>query len=1019
MKQEPRYQPGDKIGGRYRVHDVKMGGMGEIYFCLDEVNYLPYALKTFQHHYTDDIRFNRAAFEKEISTWIALEKHPNIVRCFYMDVLDSRPFMFLEWITGEEGYDVDLRSWLHKGEISIQLAFEISIDICRGMVHALEKHPGLVHRDLKPENILISQGRIAKITDFGLAEIVHDIKSGGVNGDWQINGRHSIISGGGFAGTPAYMSPEQWRGETLDQRTDIYALGCIMFEMLTGQRPFNVQFVPKTPIEFRKWLLQMRNEHEKGKISSSVASMPPSLEDFVRQCLSKRREDRPENFNRAFDRLTIIYRQLFLKPHREIPKINSVMSAIELHNRATTYIHLRMYDVALSDLNKAIELAPTDFEIYTVRGALNIKVDNIEQAFMDLNRAIELNPEFAPAYANRYSIYTHDGKYQEAMADINEAIRLRPNESEYWHNRAALFHDLGDLDKSEQDLTQAIQLDPLNAEHYRARCRIFAKTNRQNQALADITRAISLNPLSEDLTYRSVIYSEFNKNQEALDDINQAIRLSPTLDTAYRIRAEIYMRKKDYQAALKDFDYAISLKPEANTFIERSLCRLNIDDIKEAFADLELAQATGADKRQYYLTRGKIYQKQGNLNEALNEYNEAISLEPENAESLYCRGDVLGDIQQFDEALLDLNKAILLKHNYGDAILLRGEIYEKKHSYDDALLDYDTVIGIEPYRIKAYEGRGNIFRKTNQLEKALLDYNFAIGLDPENVDVLNNRGNTYADLGLYNEALGDYEKVIQKEPGDPMVYYNRATVFFALQQYDDALADYNNAIHLNPNYKQAYSNRGGIQLTRGKYQEALDDFSHALELEPVDAKDYYNIASVYIRWNKLNDALSYLEKAAQLGLPTAIELVNQIKEKLADGTASEMYEQQHAFDLFWKSESLEDIETAISNNPIILRPGFFLGVYSYLDQPISSDIKAILQRNLNWLYQIIMRRAFDAFQQSNNLSEMRDAVNNFPIMVEVQFINSLEQYIQQQVEPEHRSIFEQKLDWLKGIANGP
>ncbi|MCP4454065.1 MAG: serine/threonine protein kinase, partial [Planctomycetes bacterium] len=182
----------------------------------------------------------RQAFETEVAIWVALENHANIVSCFFMDILDNQPFMALEWVAGEEGKGADLRGWLRHGPLDLPTALDIGIDICRGLVHAGEKQPGLVHRDLKPENILITQGGQAKITDFGLAQIV--IRAGldvtrmpeqeANSTDRQ---QQSLIGGGGVAGTPSYMPPEQWQPDArLDPRTDIYALGCILYEMLVG-----------------------------------------------------------------------------------------------------------------------------------------------------------------------------------------------------------------------------------------------------------------------------------------------------------------------------------------------------------------------------------------------------------------------------------------------------------------------------------------------------------------------------------------------------------------------------------------------------------------------------------------------------------------------------------------------------------------------------------------------------------------------------------------------------------------
>src|SRR5258708_4161638 len=101
MRHQPTYLPGQRIGGRYLVHKALAGGMGEVFLCLDEQTITPYALKTFQSRYQSSNL--EALFKQEVGSWIALEKHPNIVRCFYMDTVDRRPFMFLEWVAGDEG----------------------------------------------------------------------------------------------------------------------------------------------------------------------------------------------------------------------------------------------------------------------------------------------------------------------------------------------------------------------------------------------------------------------------------------------------------------------------------------------------------------------------------------------------------------------------------------------------------------------------------------------------------------------------------------------------------------------------------------------------------------------------------------------------------------------------------------------------------------------------------------------------------------------------------------------------
>ncbi len=174
MPNEPRYREGDKIAGRYLVHEARVGGVGELYLCLDLRENLPFALKTLKARYLTTPKV-REYFEYEAATWVKLEKHPNVVRCFYLDKLDSVPFLFLEWVLGTEGVGTDLRDWLvRRGPLEPRRALEFTLDVCRALDHAGRKVAGFVHCDVKPQNVLVAQGQLAKLTDFGLARLVRD-----------------------------------------------------------------------------------------------------------------------------------------------------------------------------------------------------------------------------------------------------------------------------------------------------------------------------------------------------------------------------------------------------------------------------------------------------------------------------------------------------------------------------------------------------------------------------------------------------------------------------------------------------------------------------------------------------------------------------------------------------------------------------------------------------------------------------------------------------------------------------
>jgi serine/threonine-protein kinase len=277
-----------------------------------------------------------------------------------MDTLDNQPFMALEWIAGEEGKGADLRGWLRHGPLELRTALDFCIDICRGLIHAQEKQPGLVHRDLKPENIMVAQGPLAKITDFGLAEIIRDsgLELDADTDAAETDGMQSIFVRKGIAGTPAYMPPEQWRGEALDLRADIYALGCVLYEMLTGHCPYDAITLDS-----------LRHQHLAAPIPklTNTQSLPDALNVLLARCLAKRRDERFATADDLMQQLLLIYEECFAELPKAAPH-SGEFTAIDYSIRGNTYSSLQRFDEAMADHNQAIQLDPTLAFAYVNRG---------------------------------------------------------------------------------------------------------------------------------------------------------------------------------------------------------------------------------------------------------------------------------------------------------------------------------------------------------------------------------------------------------------------------------------------------------------------------------------------------------------------------------------------------------------------------------------------------------------------------------------------------------------------------
>jgi serine/threonine-protein kinase len=204
------------LAGRYRLlGPVGQGGMAEVQRAYDEQLDREVAVKILHARYSDDRSF-LLRFRREAQAAASLN-HPNIVSVYDAGDADGRPFIVMELVRGRS-----LRDLTRSERVTAGRAIEIVGDAALALNYAHEH--GLIHRDIKPGNILISQDGEVKVTDFGIARAVN---------------AETITETAAVFGTAAYVSPEQAQGETVDRRTDVYSLGCVLYELLAGQQPFH------------------------------------------------------------------------------------------------------------------------------------------------------------------------------------------------------------------------------------------------------------------------------------------------------------------------------------------------------------------------------------------------------------------------------------------------------------------------------------------------------------------------------------------------------------------------------------------------------------------------------------------------------------------------------------------------------------------------------------------------------------------------------------------------------------
>ncbi len=253
---------GKRLDGRYEIQEViGVGGMAVVYKAYDNIDDRTVAVKILKEEYLANEEFRRR-FKNE-SKAIAVLSHPNIVKVFNVSYGDRLQYIVMEYVEG-----ITLKEYIEQqGKLGIKETVHFTMQILRALQHAHDK--GIVHRDIKPQNImLLSNGNI-KVTDFGIARFSYS--------DTKTMTDSAI-------GSVHYISPEQARGDTTDDRADIYSVGVVLYEMLTGQLPF------QSDNSVSVALMQLQSDPKRPRELNS--SIPVGLEQIVMHAMQKNAKDR-------------------------------------------------------------------------------------------------------------------------------------------------------------------------------------------------------------------------------------------------------------------------------------------------------------------------------------------------------------------------------------------------------------------------------------------------------------------------------------------------------------------------------------------------------------------------------------------------------------------------------------------------------------------------------------------------------------------------------------------------------
>lgn len=532
------YKPGDLLLNDYEVHEVLgVGGCGIVYLVYSRKTESVYALKTFREDFATD-KSVRERFRQEAHVWVDLERHPYLVRAYFVQEIEGRLFVGMEYVAPNEDGINSLSDYLEYGSISLEQCLDWAIQFCYGMEHAYTK--GIrCHRDIKPANILIDRNAVVKISDFGLAGALRSPNSSVEDSSKQetINA-NSIQTLQGFSfGTPTHMSPEQFiDAAQCDERSDIYSFGVVLHQMQNnGVLPFLAPLPNDgTFAEQMRFWESMFHLHVKAPIPACVSP----ISSIIRRCLEKDRSSRYQTFTRLRSDIEKI---LFDKPGRKIsrPDVREY-DAWEWNCKGGSFFELGHPKQALDCFDKALAIAPWFWPVWTNKALVLRSLNRHNEALDSINKALELDPSSDAALINKGSLLNKLRQFDQAIDCFDEALRVKNYLYEAWSGKGDSFMSLGRFDDALICFNKSLALFSRASQvwHHKAIC--LQSIGKAEAAIECCDNAIAINPqASMALHTKALSLSALQKHEAAYFVIKQALSTEPSHPMALFIKAGI------------------------------------------------------------------------------------------------------------------------------------------------------------------------------------------------------------------------------------------------------------------------------------------------------------------------------------------------------------------------------------------------------------------------------------------------------------------------------------------------
>jgi tetratricopeptide (TPR) repeat protein/predicted Ser/Thr protein kinase len=894
----PMLQTGDVLGGRYEILQMLgEGGMGAVYKARDRELDRFVALKLIRPELAANPSI-LARFKQELLLSREVT-HRNVIRIFDLGDADGVKFITMEFVEGQ-----DLRSLIQeKNKFPPEEAVELMQQVCRALeaAHTL----GIIHRDLKPQNIMRDQtGRIL-VMDFGLARMVE--------GD-------GMTQTGALVGTMEYMSPEQALGKDLDQRSDLFSMGLILYELLTGKMPFKAESAVASLIK--------RNQEQAVPVSDHDESIPRALSNIVSKCLERdpklryqsaaellhdldaysgkgaaanlRFQPAVEPWGRTIHWPLVtgiatvlvlaivgyVFRgALFSPAAQKTPAVQALsLAVIPFQNTsgdaAWDWLGPSLADMLSTDVGQSAHLRA-------------VSSDRVQQVFHDLR--IAPNSIVDSTILGRVAEFTNaDTLVWGQYTKLGDQIRIDATLQDRKHNRtiqvkaeAANQQDLSAaVDRLAGQIRQNLALSPDLVKELQAQS--FKPTSTSVDALRDYNQGTQL--------------LRQGNNLGAKTQLEAAIKEDPQFAVAYSRLGEAYSAlgydADAEQASRHALDLSQNLPLAQRYFIEASLARVTKDNQKALAAYENLAKSF-PDNLDVQFALGSLYEDAGDLDKARACYANVLKADSKNLDALLASGRVEIKAGNPQKGLDPLDQArhiaIDLDNQEQQALILQatGIAYKLMNKPAEALRNYEDSMAINQ-RLGQKRGVAASLSEIAQVQLLLgkpdaalsaydecLKIRREIGAKKDAGDTLIELGDFYADRGQSDQALQMFKESLQiqrdagDEPYQALCLNNIGNAYLHKGENEDALTYLQQALQLREKLNvpddiaETLHNLGEAYTNLGQYDQAMTTLMRGLDLYRKSGNNQgaavisYSLGLVFEYQGRLGPAIGALQDAVK------------------------------------------------------------------------------------------------------------------------------------------------------------